>query len=263
MDPSQVDQILANLCVNARDAVADVGTITIDTQNTVVGDGDCVGHPGWVPGAYVRIAVSDTGCGMNQETMSHVFEPFFTTKDTGKGTGLGLATVYGAVTQNRGFIHINSEPGRGTTFAVYLPRHTGKAEQLADAGASGTSSPAHETILLVEDEPAVLRLTASMLERLGYTVVAAGSPGEAIRLAAQHAGPLHVLMTDIVMPEMNGRDLARRILTLYPDITRVFMSGYTADLIADRGVLDEAVHFIQKPFTRHDLATRLREALGR
>jgi signal transduction histidine kinase len=221
MDPSHVDQIMVNLCVNARDAIADVGTVTIDTANAVFDEADCIDHPGFVPGGYVRIAVSDNGCGMDKPTMAHVFEPFFTTKDVGKGTGLGLATVYGAVKQNNGFINVYSEPGQGTTFSIYLTRHEGKAEQLGKDGTPQPAANGHETVLLVEDEPAVLQLGRMMMERLGYTVIGAGTPGEAIRLAEEHAGPIHLLMTDVVMPKMNGRDLARRVLSIYPDIKRL------------------------------------------
>ena len=261
MDPSQIDQILANLCVNARDAIAGVGKMTIETANTVFDEDYCAIHPGFFPGDYVRLAVSDDGCGMDKETMSHLFEPFFTTKRIGKGTGLGLATVYGTVKQNNGFINVYSEPGQGTTFAIYLPRHAGKAEQERPEGAQGLPLRGRETILLVEDEPDLLDLTATMLERQGYTVLTASTPGEAIRLAGEHIGGIHLLMTDVVMPEMNGRDLAKNLLALYPDLKRLFTSGYTANVIAHHGVLDEGVHFIQKPFSIKDLAAKIREVL--
>ena len=189
------------------------------------------------------LAVSDDGCGMDKETLAHIFEPFFTTKGVGKGTGLGLATVYGIVKQNNGFINVYSEPGQGTTFTIYLPRHAGKAEQARTEGAAEPAARGHETILLVEDEPAILKLTTRMLEQLGYTVLAASTPGEAIRLAREHAGEIHLLMTDVVMPEMNGRDLARNLLSLYPHLKCLFMSGYTADVIAHHGVLDEGRAF--------------------
>ncbi|PKN76830.1 MAG: hybrid sensor histidine kinase/response regulator, partial [Deltaproteobacteria bacterium HGW-Deltaproteobacteria-10] len=176
---------------------------------------------------------------------------------------LGLATVYGIVKQNNGFINVYSELGQGTTFRIYLPRHMGKAEQLRSAELGDTAASGNETILLTEDEPAILEMTTLMLQHLGYTVLQAGTPGEAIRLAGEHSGRIHLLMTDVVMPEMNGRDLARNILSLYPDIKRLFMSGYTANTIAHHGVLDDGVHFIQKPFSLNDLATKLREALDR
>ena len=261
IDPGQVDQMLANLCVNARDAIADVGKVTIETGNTVFDDDYCRDHAGFVPGEYVMLAVSDNGCGMDSETLAKVFEPFFTTKELGKGTGLGLATVYGVVKQNNGLINVYSEPGQGTTFKIYLPRHKAKAAPLPEKGPGIPSARGHETVLLVEDEQAILKMTTMMLEREGYTVLGASTPGEAIRLAREHMGEIDLLMTDVVMPEMNGRDLAKNLLSLYPNVKRLFMSGYTADVIAHHGVLDEGVHFIQKPFSKKDLAAKLREAL--
>ncbi len=263
MDPTQIDQILANLCVNARDAISGVGKVTIETGVAIFDAVYCTNNPGFMPGDYVLLAVSDNGSGMDKDTLDKLFEPFFTTKGVGKGTGLGLATVYGIVKQNNGFINVYSELGQGTTFRIYLPRHMGKAEQLRSAELGDTAASGNETILLTEDEPAILEMTTLMLQHLGYTVLQAGTPGEAIRLAGEHSGRIHLLMTDVVMPEMNGRDLARNILSLYPDIKRLFMSGYTANTIAHHGVLDDGVHFIQKPFSLNDLATKLREALDR
>ncbi len=261
MDPSQLDQILANLCINARDAISGVGNLTIETANITFDEDYCAAHAGFVPGEYVRLAVSDDGCGMDKETMSHLFEPFFTTKEIGKGTGLGLATIYGAVKQNNGFINVYSEPGQGTTFTIYLPRHRGKAGQAQPEGKQEPAQRGRETILLVDDEPDILRLTTMLLERQGYTVLAASTPGAAIRLAREHIGELHLLMTDVVMPEMNGRDLAKNILALYPHLKRLFTSGYTANVIAHQGVLEEGVHFIQKPFSINNLAAKVREVL--
>ncbi len=261
IDPSQIDQILANLCVNARDAIADVGRISIETGNSVFDEAYCADHAGITPGEYVRLAVSDDGCGMGRETLSHLFEPFFTTKGIGEGTGLGLATVYGAVKQNNGFINTYSEPGIGTTFTIYLPRHAGRVLRAPAAAAAEPAVRGHETILLVEDEPAILELTRKMLEKHGFTVLTAGAPGEAIRIARERAGEIHLLMTDVVMPEMNGRELAKNLLALYPEIKRLFMSGYTADVIAHRGVLDEGVRFIQKPFSTQTLVAKVREVL--
>jgi two-component system, cell cycle sensor histidine kinase and response regulator CckA len=264
MDPSQIDQILANLCVNARDAIGLApGKITIETGRVAFDEDYCAAHAGFLPGAYVLLAVSDDGRGMEEEIRSHIFEPFYTTKGVGEGTGLGLATVYGIVKQNEGFINVYSEPGRGTTFRIYLPRHAAKAVPTAKTAGAETIAPGHETILLVEDEPSILKLTAKMLERLGYVVLPAAAPGEAIRLAREHAGDIHLLMTDVVMPEMNGRDLAENLLSIYPEIKRLFMSGYTANVIAHHGVLDEGVRFIQKPFSMNELAAKTREALGR
>lgn len=261
MDPSQIDQILANLCVNARDAIRDTGRITIETENRTFDKEYCDANPEATPGEYVRLSVSDDGDGMDKETVLHIFEPFYTTKELGKGTGLGLATVYGAVKQNNGFINIYSEPGHGTTFSIYLPRHKGPKKQNLAEGAALPISCGQETILLVEDEPAILKITSLMLEKQGYTVMQALTPGEAIRLAREHVGEIQLLMTDVIMPEMNGRDLAKNVQSLYPHIKRLFMSGYTADVIARHGVLDEGVHFIQKPFSLPTMAAKVREAL--
>ncbi|MBN1615493.1 MAG: PAS domain S-box protein, partial [Deltaproteobacteria bacterium] len=262
IDPAQIDQVLANLCVNARDAIADVGKVTIETGNSVFDEEYCKEHAGFVTGEYTLLTVSDNGCGMDKETLENIFEPFFTTKESDKGTGLGLATVYGVVKQNNGFINVYSEPGQGTTFRIYLPRHRVKEASLPDKEAIRPAARGHETILLVEDEPAILRMTMMMLERTGYKVLAAGTPGEAIALAREHAGEIHLLMTDVVMPEMNGRDLAKNLLSLYPNLKRLFMSGYTANVIAHHGVLDEGVQFIQKPFAKQDLAIKVREVLN-
>ncbi len=261
MDSAQIDQILANLCVNARDAITGAGRIVIETENAVFDEQFCVRHAGFLPGEYVMLAVGDNGCGMDAATVSHIFEPFFTTKRMGQGTGLGLATVYGAVKQNGGFIDVHSRPGQGTTFQIYLPRHAdGAAPETMDrplrAAARGS-----ETILLVEDEPMILGMTARILAGLGYGVLPVRTPREAIRLAQEHAGTIDLLMTDVVMPEMNGQDLAQNILPLCPKIRQLFMSGYTADVIAHHGVLSEGVHFIQKPFTAKDLGAKVREAL--
>jgi two-component system, cell cycle sensor histidine kinase and response regulator CckA len=260
-DASQIDQILANLCVNVRDAIADVGSMTIATGNCFLDENWCAKHLGSVPGEYVRITLSDNGCGMEKDVLDQIFDPFFTTKEVGKGTGLGLATVFGAVKQNNGFITVDSKPGQGTTFAIYLPRHQGTNEMPLTKDAAGTPTPGQETILLVEDEPAVLQLTAKILKKQGYTVLAAGTTGEAIRLGREHAGEIHLLMTDVVMPEMNGRDLARKLLSLYPDLKCLFMSGYTADVISRHGAIDEGVNFIQKPFTIVELGAKVQEVL--
>ena len=261
MDPSQVDQILVNLCVNARDAIADVGKVTIETGNADFDEQYCSDHPEVVAGEYVVLAVSDNGRGMDAGTLENIFEPFFTTKKSGKGTGLGLATVYGVARQNNGFVNVYSEPGQGTTFRVYFPRHRTRDESPMEKAGEQPAERGHETILLVEDEPSILELTQMMLQRLGYQVLTAGTPGEAIRLAREYGGEIHLLMTDVVMPEMNGRDLAKNILSMQPNLKRLFMSGYTANVIAHHGVLDEGVNFIQKPFSMEKLGTRVREAL--
>jgi two-component system cell cycle sensor histidine kinase/response regulator CckA len=261
VDPSQIDQILANLCVNGRESISGVGTLTITTKNCTIDESYCATHAECVPGEYVLLAVGDDGCGMAVETVARIFEPFFTTKAVGRGTGLGLSTVYGIVKQNNGIIDVLTQPNQGTTFRIYLPRHLGKPGQARTEGVPGPVPRGHETILLVEDEPAILVLTKRMLEKHGYTVLTASSPGEALRLAREHVGEIHLLMTDVIMPEMNGRVLARNLLSLYPHVKRLYMSGYTADVIAHRGVLDEGVHFIQKPFSAEELATVVRDAL--
>jgi two-component system, cell cycle sensor histidine kinase and response regulator CckA len=262
MDPTQVDQVLANLFVNARDAISGTGTITIETDNTDLDEVYCAHRAGFAPGKYVLLAVSDDGCGMDAEMLSHVFEPFFTTKEQGKGTGLGMATVYGIVKQNDGFIDVCSEPDAGTTIKIYLPRHEELGEHRSEETAPAATR-SDETILIVEDEPVVLKMTASMLKRLGYTAIAARTPGEALRLAREHGGRIDLLLTDVVMPEMNGRDLAQKLLSIYPHITPMFMSGYTAAVIFQSGVLEEGMHFLQKPFTKNEMSAKLREVLAK
>jgi signal transduction histidine kinase/CheY-like chemotaxis protein len=262
IDPSQVDQILANLCVNARDAITGVGKVTIETSNADLDEHHCANEAGFMPGQYVVLAVSDNGCGMNSNTLGQLFDPFFTTKESNQGTGLGLASVYGAVKQNNGFINVYSEPDQGSTFKIYLPRHIGKPSQQATAAVKLVPR-GHETVLLVEDELSILRLTTKMLEDQGFTVIGASTPGEAIRIAGEYAEDIHLLITDVVMPEMNGRDLAMNLLSLYPKIKRLFMSGYTANVVAHHGVLNEGVNFLQKPFSSQDLSAKVREALDR
>lgn len=260
-DPSQIDQILANLCVNARDSITDIGTITIQTGNSVIDEGYNAEHADVIPGEYVHISVSDSGCGMDKETMAHIFEPFFTTKGIGEGTGLGLATVYGAAKQNNGFVNVYSELGIGTTFTIYLPRYVGTAEQKSANVQAQPAPRGLETILLVEDEPAILNMTMMLLRKQGYTVMAAETPVEATRLANEHSGELDLLITDVVMPEMNGKDLAHNLMSLNPKLKCLFMSGYTADVIAHHGVLEEGTHFIHKPFSLPDLAVKVRKVL--
>ncbi len=261
IDPSQIDQIMANLCVNARDAITDVGRITIQTNNITIDSSNVYPHLELAAGDYVQLTVSDNGCGMDKEMQANIFEPFYTTKGVGEGTGLGLATVYGAVKQNNGYIRVYSEPGEGTTFTIYLPRHIETGQQAKPESATPQVQQGHETILVVEDEPAILRMVTTMVKRSGYNVIPASTPGEAIRLADQHVGLIDLLLTDVVMPEMNGRDLAKKLLERYPNMKRLFMSGYTADVIADQGRIDDAVHFIQKPFTLKDINAKIRQAI--
>ena len=262
VDPTQIHQILANLCVNARDAIGAVGSITISTANAVLDETCLADNPGVAPGEYVRLNVCDEGCGMDKETLSHLFEPFFTTKSVGKGTGLGLAMLYGIVEQNHGVIQVSSEPGKGTTFSIYLPRHAGETAATQRKTAAELPRSRGEAVLLVEDEPTLVSIARGVLERLGYTVLTASTPSAAMRLAETHAGEIHLLLTDVVMPEMNGWDLSRRLSSLRPALKCLFMSGYTADVIALHGVPDQGVHFIPKPFSVEDLAGKVREALG-
>ncbi len=261
IDPSQVDQILTNLCINARDAIADTGKITIETASVSFDEAYCDDHADVIPGDFVMLAVSDDGCGMDANIIDYIFEPFFSTKEMGKGTGLGLATVYGIVKQNNGFINVYSEPGHGTTFRIYLPQHADKAPTRPEQEQAPVPAAGGETILLVEDESAILEMTTIMLEEMGYVVFTARSPKEAIRLAREHHGRIDLLMTDVVMPEMNGRDLAGNLMSIYPGIRCLFMSGYTANAIAHHGVLDPGVHFLQKPFSMQDMAVKITEAL--
>lgn len=261
MDPSQLDQILANLCVNARDAIKSVGKITIETGNVNLDEEYCKDHIEAITGDYVMIAVTDDGAGMDKATLGNIFDPFFTTKDADRGSGLGLSTVFGIVKQNNGFINVYSEPGQGTTFKLYFPRHImetshGNGEASQPATYLGT-----ETILLVEDEPSIIRLTRMMLERLGYTILSAPTPKEAIKIASQAGVQIDLLITDVVMPDMNGKNLAKEITKQFPDLKCLFMSGYTANIIANHGILDNGVHFISKPFSKQQLAKKVRDVL--
>nr|WP_319393357.1 PocR ligand-binding domain-containing protein [uncultured Desulfobacter sp.] len=262
IDPSQLDQILANLCVNARDAIKNVGEITIETANIDFDDEYCKDHIDTMPGYYVMIIVSDNGVGMDKETLANIFEPFFTTKNADKGSGLGLSTVFGIVKQNKGFINVYSEPGQGTTFKIYLPEHQQNASCKYEKRTQPEAYFGNETILLVEDEPAIIRLTRLMLGRLGYTILSASTPGEAIKIATGKDVSIDMLITDVVMPEMNGKDLAKTLTEHFPDLKCLFMSGYTANVIADHGVLDSGVHFINKPFSKQTLAKKVRDVLN-
>lgn len=260
VDPGQIDQVLANLCVNARDAISGTGKVSIETGITFFDEEYCFRTPGVVPGEFVFLDVSDSGCGMEEEILGKIFEPFFTTKAVGEGTGLGLATVYGIVKQNSGFINVYSESGRGTTFKIYLPRAEAQTEQkppvLPARDLRGT-----ETVLLVEDEGPMLALGKTILERHGYTVLAAASPVQALGLVQNHDGPIDLLITDVVMPEMNGKDLRDELVRLAPELKTIFMSGYTADIIAHHGILEEGIAFLQKPFSVKTLLEKVRDVL--
>jgi two-component system, cell cycle sensor histidine kinase and response regulator CckA len=261
VDPGQLDQILANLCVNARDAIKGVGKVTIETSNLTIDEDYCTEHVEALPGKYVMLAVSDDGLGMDSKTLENIFEPFYTTKGVGEGTGLGLATVYGIVKQNNGFVNVYSEPGKGTTFRIYLP---GIEEETANADINTPTDSllgGTETVLLVEDDKGVRVILSRFLKTFGYTVLSADSGKAALKLAADHGEAIQLLITDVVMPGMNGRDLAEKLADEYPKIKVLYMSGYTANVIAHRGILDDGVNFISKPISRDVLAAKVRETL--
>ena len=262
VDPSQIDQILANLCVNAKDAISCNGRITIETDNFMLeGGGASFFSEDQKTGPYVRLTVSDNGCGMDQNVQAHLFEPFFTTKETGKGTGLGLATVYGVVKQNGGYISIYSELEMGTSVKIYFPAQDEPPDHKPSALKPEPRARGQGTILLVEDEPAILEMTALMLREFGYTVLSAATPGPGLELARRHEC-IDLLITDVVMPGMNGKELARSLLELHPRMKGIFMSGYTAEVIAHHGVLEPDVQFINKPFSIEELAAKVNEVLS-
>jgi signal transduction histidine kinase len=260
-DPGQLEQVIMNLAVNARDSMPEGGTLTFETANSLLDTDFVASHPGARPGGYAALTVADTGIGMSDEVRSHAFEPFFTTKERGKGTGLGLATAYGIVKQSGGYITVESEPGRGTTFRIYLPLVTDSAAA-SRPGERPTSSPSgSETILLVEDESGVRRMSRTILETQGYTVLEAASGEEALVIARSHEGVIHLVATDVIMPGMSGRVLWDRLRALRPNSRVLFMSGYTDDVIARHGVLESGIAFLQKPFTPHGLAEKVRDVL--
>ena len=260
-DPGQLEQVIVNLVVNARDAMPEGGQITIETANVEVDQAYFQTRPEVQPGSYVVLAVSDTGHGMDEATKARIFEPFFTTKGPGKGTGLGLATVYGIVKQSGGSIYVYSEPGLGSTFKIYLPLV--KDEIPARKSSPGTNPPSRgkETILLVEDEVAVRAITRFALQSFGYTVLEARDGQEAIRLCEEQKPAIDLLVSDVVMPEMSGRQLTERLLTMVPRLKVLYVSGYTDDAIVRHGVLEPGAAFLQKPFTPKALANKVREVL--
>jgi PAS domain S-box-containing protein len=261
-DTSQLEQVLMNLAVNARDAMPEGGTLTIETAVVELDREYAAQKTSVVPGTYALIAVSDTGCGMDRDTMGLIFEPFFTTKPRDKGTGLGLATSYGIVKQHNGNIWVYSEPGQGTTFRIYLPLPEEKGVTDQSLAEEPADLCGNETILLVEDDEPLRNLTFAILRRQGYTVLVAENGQAALTMLDNFAGPVHLVLTDVVMPGMSGRDLGARIAARIPDMKVLFMSGYTDNVIAHSGVLDEGVNFIQKPFTAQALAVMIRKALG-
>jgi len=262
-DPGQLEQVIVNLVVNARDAMPDGGRITIGTIDVDLSPSYSNAHPGVRPGPHVLLSVTDTGLGMSDETQAHLFEPFFTTKERGKGTGLGLATVYGIVQQSGGHIRVNSAAGSGATFLIYLPRVETRGDDVpgADRPFLPHPSPGTETVLLVEDEEVVRRLAREILINNGYQVLDAGNGREALLISEAHRGEIHLLLTDVVMPRLGGRELVERIRPLRPDMRILYMSGYTDDAILRHGVLEEEVPFLQKPFTSEALARKVREVL--
>ena len=259
-DAGQLEQVVMNLAVNARDAMPEGGRLFIRTGNVDVPHSSRL-HADVRPGSYVRLTVADTGKGMDAEIMIHLFEPFYTSKATGKGTGLGLSTVYGIVKQSGGEIVVESEPGSGATFHIYLPRIVGIIDVAHPARTQPAVRAGTETILLVEDEPGVRQLVREMLLRLGYTILEAGSGAEALRIFEQHKGVIELLLTDVIMPHMSGRDLAERLRTVQPSLKILYMSGYTDDMLAHHGVLEPNVYLLPKPFAPDELAAKLREVL--
>jgi CheY-like chemotaxis protein len=260
-DPGQLEQVVMNLCVNARDAMPDGGLLRIETANAELDAGHAARHEPIAPGRYVMLAVSDTGGGIEKEVLPKIFEPFFTTKEPGKGTGLGLATVYGIVKQAGGHIWVYSEPGQGTTFKIYLPRIDEPALAPEVPETLGLLK-GWETILLVEDEATLRAIAREILEEEGYRVMEAAGPHEAIEMAHRHPEPIHLLLTDVVMPGMNGLALAESLAATRPELRVLYMSGYTDDVMAHRGVLASGALLLEKPFTVQALLVRVRAALG-
>jgi CheY-like chemotaxis protein len=261
-DPGQIERVLVNLALNARDAMPQGGSLTIKTLNELVETDRHVGQEIIPAGRYVTLTMKDTGCGIDQASLSRIFEPFFTTKERGRGTGLGLSSVHGIVKQHQGYIVADSEPGKGATFTIYLPMDADAPQ--ADKPESGTQKPFRgtETVMVVEDEPQVGLLLSTKLRRLGYTVLCATNATDALKQADAHGKPIHLLVTDVVMPGMNGRELADALRASCPDISILFMSGYPDDVIGRYGVLDRGTAFLQKPFHTNTLAEKIRELLA-
>ena len=260
-DPNQIHQVIMNLAVNARDAMPDGGRLDIETKNVELGaEASTAEHPDAMPGRYVLMTVTDSGHGMDETTRHQIFEPFFTTKEVGKGTGLGLATVYGIIRQSGGWVDVWSEVGVGTALKVYLPR-TDVRPVPDEHGIGVAAERGNETILVVEDEKSVRSFTVAALKQYGYHVIEASDGDEAIAVAEQHSGRIQLLLTDVIMPGMNGKVLSERLKKSYPDLKVLLISGYTADAFADRGVIDPGDAFLHKPFAPEELAGKVREVL--
>ncbi|MDD4155159.1 MAG: PAS domain S-box protein [Candidatus Cloacimonetes bacterium] len=261
IDPTQIDQLLANLCINARDAIKDNGNIIIETKNVYCDETFSEKHTYISPGAYVLLEISDNGCGMDKETLSQIFEPFFTTKKEGEGTGLGLATVYGIIKQNNGFINVYSEPNHGTSFKIYFPACKADEEVQSTTKQKPIQYNGTETILVVEDELMILNVTSSILKKIGYNVIAFNTPNKAIDYCNQSSHKIDLIITDVIMPNMNGKKLASKIKKVFPDIKILYMSGYTSNMLSQHGVSNDNINFIQKPFSVNELAEKISEIL--
>jgi two-component system, cell cycle sensor histidine kinase and response regulator CckA len=262
-DPGQLEQVILNLAINARDAMPTGGKLKIATANLYLDEAYADRSAVVKPGSYVQVVVSDTGCGMDEQTQSRIFEPFFTTKEQGKGTGLGLATVYGIVKQSGGYIWVYSEPGHGTAFKIYLPIVEASTETLRPAQPRKEMPRGSETILLVEDDTLLREVTYDFLQYSGYAVIPTGSPKEALRLAALHDGPIDVLLTDMIIPKMNGRELATKLSNVRPEMKVLYVSGYTDGILRDEAheTSEVTLAFLQKPYTYYALTRKIREVL--
>jgi CheY-like chemotaxis protein len=262
-DVGQIEQVIMNLAVNAKDAMPSGGKLMIETADVALDESYARGHVDVSPGPYVMLSVSDTGAGMTPEVRERIFEPFFTTKEKGKGTGLGLSTVYGIVKQSKGHIWVDSVQGKGTTFKIYLPRVNEPVEEMRKEVLKEELPHGSETVLIVEDEDEVRKLISKMLERQGYAILETSSGEEALLACGKCEGPIHLMLVDVIMPGMSGSELAKALKPLYPEIKILYMSGYTDDAIVRHGVLEKGVNYIQKPFTLEGLGRKVREVLDK